>query len=175
MLDERLLEWVKCVPLRQAFDRLHRAPITFDGQCRTRADGGPVDEHSAGSTHLNVAGKLGAGEVESLADDIEDLRLWIRIAALDWRFANVPQVIGEHFVHSGSYWHTAFRYRSRQKALARVQHRAIRDLGLPRWFHVYPAGRSIYWLLPDSLKRAVRRSIGRSSERSASHMVPNGS
>jgi glycosyltransferase involved in cell wall biosynthesis len=102
-----------------------------------------------------------------LVDDIEDLRLWIRMASLGWRFANVPEIIGEHFVHAASYWHTAFRYRSRQRVLARVQRRAIHELDLPLWFHIYPIGRSFYWLLPDGLKRIVRRSLGGSREKPA--------
>lgn len=101
------------------------------------------------------------------ATDIEDLKLWIHMAQLNWKLANVPVVLGEHWVHSESYWHTTFQYRARQRVLASVQRRAIRELKLPVWLHVYPAARSIYWLLPNSIKRALRRSIGRSAEASA--------
>lgn len=97
-------------------------------------------------------------------EDIEDLRMWVDFARNGWKLANIPHVIGEHFVHMESYWHRNFSYWKRQRALARAQWKAIRDLDLPLWMGVYPLARSIYPLVPRGLKRVVRRSIGDSEE-----------
>ena len=92
--------------------------------------------------------------------DIEDLRLWIEIAAAGWKLANLPVVLGTHWVHPESFWHRNFKYRDRQRTLRRVQSRAIRKLGLPVWMYVYPGGRYVYSHLPSSGKRLVRRWLG---------------
>lgn len=97
-------------------------------------------------------------------DDIEDLRLWVKMAAAGWKLANLPEVLGEHFVHRRSYWHTHFRYTERQRELSLVQWQAIRELRLPKWLAVYPLGRLVYPLLPNRAKRFVRRTFGRSGE-----------
>lgn len=97
--------------------------------------------------------------------NILDLRFAVALAAAGWRLANLPEVLGEHWVHPDSFWHRSFRYRDRQKELARVQASAVKLLGLPSWMYVYAASRRVYAWLPDVLKRAVRRSLGGSRER----------
>ena len=92
-------------------------------------------------------------------EDIEDLRLWIQFAKLGWRLANIPAVLGEHWVHQSSFWHQSFTYRSRQATLRKVQKQAISQLHLPVWMHIYPAGRPLYSLLPGRLKRILRRNL----------------
>ncbi len=98
-------------------------------------------------------------------DDIEDLHLWISMGAKGWRFANLPDVLGEHRVHSSSYWHRSYDYKRRQRLLAKAQWRAIRELGQPIWQGVYPIGRAVYPLMPNGLKRFVRRFVAKSGER----------
>ncbi len=100
-----------------------------------------------------------------MQDDIEDLALWIRLARDGWELANLPEVLGEHYVHAQSYWHQHFKYMQRQRSLARVQMRAVRELHLPPRHYVYPIGRLVYGYLPTGAKRVVRRLLGRSSER----------
>jgi glycosyltransferase EpsE len=97
--------------------------------------------------------------------DLEDIRFWYRVVKLGWRIANVPQVIGEHFVHGTSYFHRTFTYAHRQRHLARVQAEVIRELGLPSWMYAFPLGRYAYAYCPTILKRAVRRTLGGSEER----------
>lgn len=96
--------------------------------------------------------------------DIEDLRLWIRFAATGWKLANIPDVLGEHFVYGQSYWHRNFKYTIRQRELGAVQWQAIRELGLPKWMVIYPLGRFVYPYIPNCAKRFVRRVLGKSRE-----------
>jgi hypothetical protein len=92
--------------------------------------------------------------------DLEDLRLWVTAAKQGWRFANVPEVLGEHYVHATSFFHRSFKYVDRQRHLARLQAKAVRELNLPRWMYAFAIGRYTYTYLPDGVKRALRRRIG---------------
>jgi glycosyltransferase involved in cell wall biosynthesis len=99
------------------------------------------------------------------ANNLVDLRLWLRVAKLGWRFANVPEVMGEHYVHGGSHFFRSLGYGPRSRELARLQGQIIRELHLPGWMYLYPAGRYAYAYLPSRLKRIVRRTLGGSNER----------
>lgn len=99
------------------------------------------------------------------AGNLIDLRFWLQAIKLGWRFANVPELVGEHYVYRDSFFFRSHGYVSRQRDLARVQTQIIRELGLPRWMYVYPIGRYGYAHLPPGLKRVLRRSLGGSSER----------
>lgn len=98
-------------------------------------------------------------------DDVEDLLLWIAVAKAGWRLANLPEVLGEHWVHPDSFWHRNWAYGDRQRKIRRAQIRAIRELGLPAWSYAYPAGRLLYGRLPTRLRRLARRTLGGSVER----------
>ena len=97
--------------------------------------------------------------------DLEDQLLWLEAAKLGWRFANVPEVIGEHYVHSTSFFHRSFKYVDRQRNLARVQAKVVRELRLPRWMYLFALGRYGYAYCPTVLKRVLRRTVGGSQER----------
>ena len=97
--------------------------------------------------------------------DLEDQLLWLKAAKLGWRFANVPEVVGEHFVHGASFFHRSFKYVDRQRNLARVQAQVVRELGLPKWMYLFPLGRYTYAYFPTGLKRVLRRTLGGSQER----------
>jgi glycosyltransferase EpsE len=97
--------------------------------------------------------------------DLEDQLLWIEAAKLGWRFASIPVVLGEHFIHETSFFHRSFKYIDRQRHLARVQAKAVRELGLPGWMYVYALGRYAYAYIPTDLKRVLRRRILRWQER----------
>lgn len=99
-----------------------------------------------------------------LANNLIDFRFWLRIAKRGWRFANVPEVIGEHYVYEKSFFNRSFKYGARQRDLARVQARMVRELGLPRWMYLFALGRYAYPYFPSPLKRVVRRGIGGSRE-----------
>lgn len=100
-----------------------------------------------------------AGGYPTVAD-LEDLRLWIAAAKLGWRFATIPEVLGDHYVHSTSFFHRSFKYVDRQRSLARLQAQAVRQLGLPTWMYAFAAGRYAYSYLPTGLKRVLRRQVG---------------
>jgi hypothetical protein len=96
--------------------------------------------------------------------DLEDLLLWIKIARGGWRFASIPEPLGEHFVHPASFFHRSFKYAERQRALARVQAHAVRELGLPTWMHLFALGRYTYAYCPTAVKRLLRRTLAGSRE-----------
>jgi glycosyltransferase EpsE len=100
-----------------------------------------------------------------LVNNLIDLRFYVRVAKLGWRFANIPEVIGEHYVHDSSFFHQTLTYVERQRDLARVQAQSVKELGLPRWMYLYALGRYAYAHLPPVLKRVMRRGIGGSAER----------
>ena len=102
----------------------------------------------------------GIAEVET----ITDLKTWIRIAQLGWELANVPEILGVHYVFRMSHFHQALRYRKRQRVLAGMQAEAIIKLGMAPWRLIFPASRLAYALLPNVLKRFVRRRLGGSTE-----------
>lgn len=97
--------------------------------------------------------------------DLEDLLLWLSAAKLGWRFANLPEVLGEHHVHATSFFHRSFKYADRQRGLARIQARVVRELKLPRWMYLFAFGRYAYAYSPTGLKRVLRRTLGGSEER----------
>lgn len=100
-----------------------------------------------------------------LVNNLIDLRFYLRVAKLGWHFANVPELVGEHYVHDSSWFHRTLKYTERQQDLARVQAEAVRELGLPRWMYLYSLGRHAYAYIPPDLKRLVRRGLVGSRER----------
>jgi len=97
--------------------------------------------------------------------DIEDLGLWIKMAANGWELRNIPEVLGKHFVYEESSWNSRFEYAKRQRTLAGIQREAVKKLDLPIWMYGYPLGRYFYPYIPDRLKRTIRRTIGQLNER----------
>lgn len=97
--------------------------------------------------------------------DLEDLLLWLSAAKLGWRFANIPEVLGQHHVHATSFFHRSFKYADRQRGLARIQAKVVRELKLPAWMYLFAVGRYAYAYSPATLKRVMRRTLGGSTER----------
>lgn len=139
---------------------IRKPPVTHNAIVKSMAKGIPFAHTLV--TFRKEAWKSVGGYPE--VEDIEDLRLWIRFAKYGWKLANIPNVLGEHFVHSQSYWHRNFKYIRRQRTLAAVQCQAIRELNLPKWMYIYPLGRLLYPYLPKELKRIIRRKLARSEE-----------
>ena len=77
----------------------------------------------------------------------------------------MPDVVGEHYVHDASFFHRTLKYVERQRDLARVQAKAVRELGLPSWMYLFALGRHAYAYFPTGLKRVLRRALGGSRER----------
>jgi glycosyltransferase involved in cell wall biosynthesis len=99
-----------------------------------------------------------------LVNNLIDLRFYIRVGKLGWQFANVPEVLGEHYVHDASFFHRTLQYVERQRDLARVQAQSVRELGLPRWMYVYALARHAYAHVPVGVKRVLRRGVVGSQE-----------
>lgn len=99
-----------------------------------------------------------------LANNLIDLRFYLRLAKLGWRLANVPEMVGEHYVHDSSFFHRTLKYAERQRDLAGVQAQAVRELGLPRWMYLFALGRHAYAYIPNGLKRVARRVMMGSRE-----------
>lgn len=100
-----------------------------------------------------------------VVNNLIDLRFYLRVAKAGWRLANLPDVVGEHYVHDSSWFHRTLKYAERQRDLARVQAQVVRELDLPRWMYLYSLGRHAYARIPTGLKRIVRRGMARSQER----------
>jgi hypothetical protein len=100
-----------------------------------------------------------------LVNNLIDLRFYLRVAKLGWRLGTVPEVLGEHYVHDGSFFHKSLQYVERQRDLARVQAQSVRELGLPRWMYLYSVARHAYAYAPPGLKRLLRRGAAGSRER----------
>ena len=119
----------------------------------TRARGhhpghGQVRSHRPHRRDLSAAGvERGRADIR-WPNNLIDLRFYLRVAKLGWRFANVPEVVGEHYVHDSSWFHRSLKYVERQRDLARVQAQAVRELGLPRWMYLFSVGRHAYAYIP---------------------------
>ncbi len=100
-----------------------------------------------------------------LVNNLIDFRFYVRVGKLGWRFANVPEVVGEHYVHDSSWFHRSLKYVERQRDLAQAQAQAVRELGLPRWMYLFSLGRHAYAYIPPSWKRVVRRGVVGTRER----------
>ena len=88
-----------------------------------------------------------------VVNNLIDLRFYLRVAKVGWHFANVPEVLGEHYVHDASFFHRTLQYVERQRDLARVQAQSVRELGLPRWMYLYSLARHAYAYVPPGMKR----------------------
>jgi glycosyltransferase involved in cell wall biosynthesis len=100
-----------------------------------------------------------------IVNNLIDQRFYLRVAKLGWQLANVPEVLGEHYVHDASFFHRTLQYVERQRDLARVQAQSVRELGLPRWMYVYSLARHAYAYVPPAVKRVLRRNVVGSRER----------
>jgi glycosyltransferase involved in cell wall biosynthesis len=100
-----------------------------------------------------------------IVNNLIDQRFYLRVAKLGWELANVPEVLGEHYVHDASFFHRTLEYVDRQRDLARVQAQSVRELGLPRWMYLYSVARHAYAYVPPGVKRVLRRQMAGSQER----------
>lgn len=113
-----------------------------------------------------------AGGIAEVSN-ITDLRTWIQVGKVGWKFANIPEVLGVHYVYEESFWHRTFSYKQRQRELAKVQAEAVLTLHLGLWRLIFPFARLFYSLFPDSVKRSIRRVLAGSKEEDISHHEVN--
>lgn len=140
---------------------VRRPPTTHDAIVRTMAKNIPF-------AHTMVTFRKEAWQDVGKYPDATamiDFRMFIEMARRGWKLENLPEVLGEHFVHQESYWHKNHDYARSQRELSGLQLRAINALGMPKWTMIYPAGRLLYQHLPNAGKRFVRRRLAGSRER----------
>ena len=77
MVDERLLQRMQRAVVRQAFDRGDLRAIVHDGERQARIDAPAVDQHGAGAALALIAALFRAGQVEMLAQQVEQCRAGI--------------------------------------------------------------------------------------------------
>src|ERR1700722_5146228 len=75
MLEELLLQRMQVVAVRHALDGLDRVPFGLDGEHQARADEAAVDGDAAGAAVARAAPLLAAGEIELVAQHIEQREL----------------------------------------------------------------------------------------------------
>ncbi|MDC7223533.1 MAG: glycosyltransferase family 2 protein [Spirochaetales bacterium] len=96
--------------------------------------------------------------------NITDLRTWISVGKLGWKFANIPEVLGVHYVYKDSFWHQNFKYHKRQRELAFVQAQAVIGLRMGIWRMIFPLSRIFYSYMPTGMKKFIRRAVTGSRE-----------
>jgi hypothetical protein len=72
MIDEGLLQRMQMPVFGQALDCRNVCAILHDGERKTRHDPAAIKQHRAGATLAVVATFFAAGEVEVLAQQIEE-------------------------------------------------------------------------------------------------------
>ena len=71
MIDERLLQRMQRAVGREALDRGDLRAVVHDGERQARVDAPPVDQHGARAALAVIAAFLRAGQVEMLAQQVE--------------------------------------------------------------------------------------------------------
>lgn len=95
--------------------------------------------------------------------DIEDMELWIRMAR-KFKLANLDKPLVIRRVRKDSFFQKSFRRKDRNRALARLNSKAIRELSLPPTHYFFPLCRIVYVWLPNNLKRIIRKYFSDISE-----------
>src|SRR5262249_14539598 len=69
--DERLLDGIECVSLRQSLDGRHGASLTFHRQREAAVDRLAVEQYRAGATISHLTAGLRPGQPQVLAQSVE--------------------------------------------------------------------------------------------------------
>ena len=95
-----------------------------------------------------------------------DFEFFLRVAR-HWKVANLREPLVKRRVRSESYFQRSFSAARQNRRLVRLTSQAIRQFRLPRRYYAYSALRLGYPLLPNVLKRCVRRASGLAEEEPA--------
>jgi len=97
-------------------------------------------------------------------EDLEDLELWIRMGA-KYKFANLEEPLYVYDLRKEtSFFHSRYSTMERNLKLVKLSFRAIRQFNLPLYYYAFPIGRLVYPLLPNFIKRMVRRTASKIRE-----------
>jgi len=94
LIDERALYGVHALIARESLHGRHLAPVGSGRQHHAAVDAPPIQQHRAGSTLASVTALLGAGELETLAQQIQQRGSGIDSRQLPLDAVN-PNVDGE--------------------------------------------------------------------------------
>lgn len=97
-----------------------------------------------------------------------DFEFFLRVARRH-EVANLAEIVVRRHVRSESYFQSRFSTTRQNRRLARMCAKAVGEFGLPPTYYAFSLARLGYPLLPDRLKRAVRRRQGL-SEREVPHI-----
>ena len=100
-----------------------------------------------------------------LVENLIDLRFYLRVAKLGWHFANVPEVLGEHYVHDSSWFHRRHATSSGSAIWPGCRPRASASSGCRGGCTSTRSGATCTPTFRPALKRVLRRGAGRSRER----------
>lgn len=88
-----------------------------------------------------------------------DFEFFIRVASRH-KVANLAEPLVRRHVRGESYFQSRYSTARQNRRLARLCARAVRRFRLPTYYYLYPLARLGYPLLPDRIKRRVRRVQG---------------
>lgn len=88
-----------------------------------------------------------------------DFEYFLRVAER-YKVANLPDILVKRYVSGESFFQSQFKSSVQNRALARLSVSAVRRLDLPRWNYIFPLARYGYLLVPNRLKKLVRRLLG---------------
>lgn len=88
-----------------------------------------------------------------------DFEFFLRVAER-YKVANLQDVLVKRYVRSESYFQSRFKTSRQNLRLALLCAQAVKRLHLPLHFYIYPLARLIYPVIPNCLKRWIRRNQG---------------
>ncbi len=105
-----------------------------------------------------------SGLYDGTRQAIVDLDLMIRVAA-NYKLANLSEPLITRSIREESNFHAIFEPNKRHLQLCRLHLKAVHVLGLPQHYYLYALGHLLYYYLPNSVKKQVRRSFAGFTER----------
>jgi hypothetical protein len=98
--------------------------------------------------------------------DAEDLELWIRAAAQNYKFANLQIPLHIYwFDPKTSYFEATLGRRKRALNTLKLNAKAIKQMHLPIYYYLYLVAKLVYYfLLPTGLKTIARKLVSKSTE-----------
>jgi glycosyltransferase involved in cell wall biosynthesis len=88
-----------------------------------------------------------------------DFEFFLRVAKC-YKVANLEDVLVRRTVRNNSYFHRSYRTWKKNRDLSRLNARAVRQFDLPFYYYLYPLLRLGYPVVPNVLKRFIRRQNG---------------
>ena len=96
--------------------------------------------------------------------DAEDLDLWIRLGN-NVKMANIDEPLYVYdLTMQNSYFHTNYKIRERNKRVFKLNCKAIKVFGLPKYYYIYPIARLLYPYIPTKIKKLIRGNMSKIQE-----------